>query len=380
MDRRADVAIVGAGIAGLAHALAAARRGYDVVVFERDARAVGASIRNFGLVWPIGQRPDHYETALRSREVWLEIAHQSGMWLLESGSLSVARYPEEIAVMEEFLALHLAARDKGCQILEPREVTRRSPSVRSAGLLGGMWSPTELTVDPRRAIPAITAYLRSRYAVRFEFDTPVTGIDLPRVRTARGEWHVEQVVVCSGADLNTLYPQAHAASGMQQCKLQMMRTVPQPGNWQLGPALCGGLGLLHYAGYADTPSLPALRERLSHAYPLQLGSGVHALVSQTSQGELSIGDSHEYAVGHDPFIREELNELMLGYLADFVDLPTTEIAERWHGVYASSADDRVLTRESPAPGVTIVNGFGGAGMTLSFGVAEGTFAELGQKA
>lgn len=374
MNNRADVAIVGAGIVGLAHALAAARRGYDVVVFERDPRAVGASIRNFGLVWPIGQRTDQYETALRSREVWLDIAHQSDMWLLESGSLNIARYPEEIAVMEEFLAGHPAARANGCQILESREVTRRSPSVRSAGLLGGMWSPTELTVDPRHAVPAVTAYLRSRYAVCFEFDTQVTGIELPRVRTTRGDWYAEQVLICSGADFNTLYPQAHEASGMQRCKLQMMRTVPQPGSWQLGAALCGGLSLLHYAGFAHTPTLPTLRERLGHAYPDQRGSGVHGLVSQTDRGELSIGDSHEYAVGDDPFIREELNDLVLSYLADFVDLPTTEIAQRWHGVYASSGDDRALTRETPAPGVTIVNGFGGAGMTLSFGAAEELFA------
>lgn len=46
----ADLAVVGAGIVGLAHALAATRAGLSVVVIDREARANGASIRNFGFV------------------------------------------------------------------------------------------------------------------------------------------------------------------------------------------------------------------------------------------------------------------------------------------------------------------------------------------
>ena len=44
------VVIVGAGVLGATHAVAARRRGYDVVHLDRELAARGASVRNFGLV------------------------------------------------------------------------------------------------------------------------------------------------------------------------------------------------------------------------------------------------------------------------------------------------------------------------------------------
>lgn len=71
---RADIAIVGGGILGLAHAYMAARRGLSAVLFERSPKAAGASVRNFGMIWPIGQAAGAtHQLALRSRELWLEV-------------------------------------------------------------------------------------------------------------------------------------------------------------------------------------------------------------------------------------------------------------------------------------------------------------------
>ena len=52
-----DVAVVGAGGAGLAHAYVAGRRGLRVVVVDGHDRCRGASVRDFGMIRPIGQ-PD----------------------------------------------------------------------------------------------------------------------------------------------------------------------------------------------------------------------------------------------------------------------------------------------------------------------------------
>lgn len=81
------VAIIGAGIFGLANAWAARKRGYEVTVFEKEPFAIGASVRNFGMIWPIGQRAGEiYRLAIESRRLWLELCRDAGIWIRECGA------------------------------------------------------------------------------------------------------------------------------------------------------------------------------------------------------------------------------------------------------------------------------------------------------
>ena len=159
---RADVAVVGAGIVGLACALHAARRGNSVVLFDGSPRAEGASVRNFGMVWPIGQAPGRiHERALRSREIWLQVAPAAGIWCEAVGSLHLAYRQDEWEVLQEF-----GARDLGYEVelLDFSGVMARTGAVRADGLLGGMWSPTELCIDPREAIARLPEWLAETLA------------------------------------------------------------------------------------------------------------------------------------------------------------------------------------------------------------------------
>ena len=55
------------GIAGSAITRILAERGYSVTLFERNEKAVGASIRSFGILRPLGQSAGKlYERALLS--------------------------------------------------------------------------------------------------------------------------------------------------------------------------------------------------------------------------------------------------------------------------------------------------------------------------
>jgi FAD dependent oxidoreductase TIGR03364 len=369
MTRKFDDAVVGAGIVGLAHAYHLAQRGRKVVVFERGERAQGASIRNFGMLWPIGQPAGVLrQLALRSMEIWREVLQASRLWNEQCGSFHLAYHGDEAQVLREFAA-QANGMDFSCEFIGPDAVRRRSPAVRPGGLIGGLWSPHEMCVDPREIISGLPAWLAARYDVCFEFGRAVVGYERPGLMVP-GRFEADRLWICSGDDLRTLYPEALGAAGLVLCKLQMLRSEPISG-WRLGPMLAGGLTHRHYRSFEDCPTLPDLRRRVALETPEFDRYGIHVMAAQNGRGEITIGDSHEYGNDIEPFDKREIEELIMGYLASFLDLPGIRITERWNGIYAKNPDGP-YSAIRPVPGVTCVTGLGGAGMTLAFGVAEDT--------
>jgi glycine/D-amino acid oxidase-like deaminating enzyme len=145
---------VAAGILGLFCALAAARRGLNVVVTERNVRvrARGGSVRNFGLVSVTGQDRDTlWLRARRSPEVWQEVAQEPGI-----------------------------------------------PSV-----LQGLWVATRLRVESRDAIPMLADWLARNFGVAIRRETAVHTVDPPRLETSRGLVSTGAAAACPGDDLVT---------------------------------------------------------------------------------------------------------------------------------------------------------------------------------
>jgi FAD dependent oxidoreductase TIGR03364 len=367
---RTDVAVVGGGIVGLAHAWSAARRGLSVALFERDRLAQGASVRNFGMVWPIGQPSgEPLELALRSRRDWLELGRRAEIWVNPCGSLHLAYRPDELAVLEEF-APWAPTLGYDARLLSPAEILRRAPAVNPDGLLGALWSPVELCVDPRQAIARLPHWLHETHGVRLEFRTAVVAVEAPRLHSGDGQtWHAKRILVCSGIDFQTLFPAVFAAAGLRRCKLQMMRTAAQPDGWRLGPHLAGGLTLCHYAAFRRCSSLAALRRRVEEEMPAYVRYGIHVMASQNQLGQVVLGDSHEYDEAATSFDSAEIEALILEYLRGMVRLPDASVAARWNGVYAKHPTLPFVEAE-PQPGVTVIAALGGAGMTLSFGQAD----------
>lgn len=365
------VAIVGAGIVGLSHAWSAAERGHQVTVFERTAVASGASIRNFGMVWPIGQPDSSRAIAMLSRERWLKLTSDSGIWANPYGSLHLAHRADEWAVLQEYYERQRET-DLGphLRLLSPDQALQRSPAIHPVGFLGALGCDLEICVNPTETIRKIPRWLTERFGVNFCFETQVANVSSGRLKTATGREHsFDRIVICSGHDFETLYPEQFFGQTLKKCKLQMLRTVPQPNGWKLGTHIASGLTLRHYDSFRGCETLPALTARIAAETPELDQFGIHVMASQDNHGRVVLGDSHEYGQDIEPFDSLRIDDLILRELNKILRLPTWELDSRWHGIYAKNTRG-VSLELNPEPGVYVCTGFGGAGMTMSFGMAE----------
>lgn len=362
---RGRACVVGAGILGLAAAWHLRRADWDVVVVDKDPYAREASVRNFGMVWPIGQ-PDgpKRKLALVSRDYWLTALEDAGLWHDASGSLHVFTDELELQVAREWLE-SLSSRD-GMSLVSPDEIRNLSPLSRSEAAVGGLWSAHEVCVDPRQVIAGLARHLVG-LGVEFRWNTLACTATSGELGTSSGTIEADLIVICPGATLAALYPDLYRSTAARLCRLHMLRAFPCENAPDAGTLLCSGLTLLHYSSFANVPSLPALRDRLSAKYEPMIRCGIHGLVSRHGDGSLTLGDSHEYGHAFPPYEDASIDALMVEYLNTFIDLSQFEVRERWTGVYCQSTTE-LYASEEPEPGVVVIGAAGGAGMTLSFGI------------
>lgn len=368
-----DLAIVGAGIVGLAHALAAARLGKRVVVIDRDAQANGASVRNFGFVTVTGQEAgDCWQMARRSRDIWREIAEPAGIAILQRGLVLAARLPESEAVIEAFLATQMG---EGCERLTAAQAQAFVPCLRDSAARLALYSPHEVRVESRQAVPRVARYLADHYGVDFRWSTSVAAVEAPRLVMADGGLiEAETVVVCPGDEYTALFPERIAAYGVTRCKLQMMRVAPAA-PVALRTAVMSDLGLGRYLGYAALPEARALTARLEAEMAGKRAHGIHLIVTQSADGSLVVGDSHHYAATPDPFGSSAVDDLILDECDAVLDLPGRIVSERWIGSYAS-APGRWRFTDAPSDAVRIVIVTAGCGASTAFAIGEETIANL----
>ncbi|MDU9389609.1 TIGR03364 family FAD-dependent oxidoreductase [Pseudomonas sp. zfem002] len=368
-----DFLIIGAGILGLSHAYAAARRGLRVKVFERSATPLGASVRNFGQALISGQPPGPMlDLARASRPLWAHWAETAGFSIKRNGSLLLARTDQERDLLEAFCSSRAVEHGYPARLLEGEDL-RVLYDGRFAHHRAALHGLDDQQVFSREALPSLIDWLRDKMGVEFHFSTLVRGIEPGHLDTTQGRFAGTQIVVCSGHDYQTLLAEPIAALQPQVCRLQMLRARPRfP--LDLQHALLTGLSCLHYGAYADLPQALALRERVAAHSPHLLEHGIHLLISPTPYGELIIGDSHAYGSDASPFNAEQVDEWMIE-LAEHTLGGRIQVLERWQGVYGSGGPGP-FSLLPVAPGISAALMHTGVGMSVGPALAERHVARL----
>jgi FAD dependent oxidoreductase TIGR03364 len=356
------VIVVGGGVLGTMHAVAARRRGFEVVHLEREPDARGASVRNFGLVWVSGRAPGaELDLALRARERWAEIAADiPGVGFRPHGSLTLATGDAEMTLIKEASARPDAPR-RGYEVLDPAAARAVNPALRGE-FAGALLCIRDAIVEPRAVPSALRAHLLARGGYRWLPGREATATEPYGVRDHTGEWHRgDLVVVCSGAAYTGIagpHLAGYPVPPLRRVRLQMMQTLPFTA--RLTTAIADGDSMRYYPAF-DLPG----RSLLGPQSPAAARTRAQLLLVQRLDGSLTIGDTHEY---DEPFgfdVDEGAYDHLRARAETLLGTTLPPVQRRWAGVYSQVTGDELYHRSQIEPGVALVTGPGGRGMTCS---------------
>ncbi len=365
--------VAGGGILGTWHALELVEAGLTVDHLEAEVEPTGASVRNFGLVWVSGRRAGaELDVALRARRRWEEIgASVPGIGFRPTGSLSVACTGTEREVMQVF-AEHPDAAARRIAFLTPPEVRAANPAVRG-DIEGALHCIEDAVVEPRLALGALRAHLVARAPERYRFHARRRVVTVePRalVDTTGTRWEADLVVVATGAAYDHLSGTGSQAARLRRVRLQMLETAPFPP--RLTTSVADADTLRYYPAYEVAPVA-----RLGEQGTVAAEHHLQLLLVQRPGGGLTIGDTHAYEEPFDFALCEDPTDELLARASRILGATLPPVRRRWDGVYAQCVDGAVCLRAEILPGVWMVTGPGGRGMTCAPAIAADTLLAAG---
>ncbi len=352
--------IIGGGILGTAHALAAIGRGHEVVHLEREVEARGATVRNFGLVWVSGRSANELDLTLKSRQLWEEIGGKvPGVGFRPAGSITLVRTENELAVAEA--AVRDADAARGFELLDADRVREVNPALRGK-FLAGLHCSTDAAVESRQALPALRRYLEASGRYSFFGGTEARTITGSTVVDDRGRRHEGDLVLfCPGAAHSGLTRELVGDIPVRRVRLQMMQTAPlgEP----LTTAIADGDSFRYYPNFAG-PELDRLNAEEAQPFTAAQHK-MQLLAVQRLHGGLTIGDTHEYDEPFNFDVDEAPYEHLVGVMEELLGRKLPPVVRRWAGVYSQSIDPgTIVTRAQASENVWVITGPGGRGMTL----------------
>jgi sarcosine oxidase len=335
MTTRADLIIVGAGLAGSAAARAASARGLDVVVLEafgpghRNGSSHG-SARIFRRAYP---DPLYVRLTGIARELWRQLEDQAGEELLTlTGGLDFGATRNPARLHEVLTSCGVPA-----ELLAPEAAAQRWPYFDFAGVGPVMFHADSGVLDPHSAMAAMLR-LAAAHGTDVRFETPVTRLEATPsgdgavAHTDSGTFTAPVIAVAAGAWIAPLLAGSVGLPPLTVTQQQVFHFAPVPAPGKTGPAE-GWPIFVYKDGTDDCYGLPGGRDG---QVPGAMKVGEHAGFRTTTAEE------RDFVV--DPAARARIADFIGRRIPGLDPAPVNEVT----CLYTWTAnEDFVLDRSGP---------------------------------
>ena len=340
-----DVLIVGAGITGLATALALAEAGASVELLERYAPAAMASGWTLAGVRQSGRDPAELPLARHAVSLWQELDERLGAptGYRQGGNLRLARNEREAATIRALVSDQRAA-GLGIELLEGAAIRDVAPAL-SPDVALASWCPADGHADPLATIEAYR-HAAGRLGVRLASGAHVEGLDVRdgRFRAVRladgGTRGAQACVLATGIHTGTPLAPLGVELPIRTASVSVLQSAP------LEPTLAPVIGV---AG-ADL----AVRQQLDGRFRFTGGA-------EMPHQPLTERDGRP----HVPVRAASLAAIIERAAAVLPVLGATPLERFWGGLLDMTPDALpVIDRVPGADGLVVAAGFSGHGFGI----------------
>jgi L-2-hydroxyglutarate oxidase LhgO len=350
-----DVAVIGAGVTGLASALSLAERGASVAVLERHARAGHeTSTRNSGVIhaglyYPPGSLKA--QLCVEGRDRLYDFCARYHVPHRRCGKLVVGNSPEEIVELERLMQRSIANGVTSAAMVDQSFILAREPHV--SGATAALWSPDTGIVESETLVKTLFNLCRDR-DVAMLVGSPLVGAeasaDAIKLVTPHEEFEASAVVNAAGLYADQVSRMlGGAAFTIHPCRGEYVELAPTRRTWVNG---------------------------LVYPLPHGVGLGVHLI--KTTWGSVLLGPTVCYIDARDDY---ESNRLPLEAFVEpaqklLPELTLGDLQPGGTGIRAKlqgptdDFKDFLIERDAVNPRVIQAAGIDSPGLTSSLAIGE----------